>query len=131
MRLAAVTLRAVHLMLMRGNRVKGTDAITGKSLRGRNHLRQSVNDILTTPLGSRVMRPEYGSRLFELVDSPQSKDTLVSIYAATAEALIRWEPRLSVTKVVATKVEIGHFEIALSGTYLPDGNPITMDGIVI
>lgn len=118
-------------MLMRGNRVKGTDAITGKSLRGRNHLRQSVNDILTTPLGSRVMRPEYGSRLFELVDSPQSKDTLVSIYAATAEALIRWEPRLSVTKVVATKVEIGHFEIALSGTYLPDGNPITMDGIVI
>ncbi len=28
----------------------------------------SIRDILSTPIGSRVMLPEYGSRLFELID---------------------------------------------------------------
>ncbi|MGB2553928.1 GPW/gp25 family protein, partial [Campylobacter sp. MOP51] len=28
----------------------------------------SIKDILLTPLGSRVMLPEYGSRLYELID---------------------------------------------------------------
>ena len=31
-------------------------------------IEESIKDILLTPLGSRVMLPEYGSRLFELID---------------------------------------------------------------
>lgn len=31
-------------------------------------IEESIRDILITPLGSRVMLPEYGSKLFELVD---------------------------------------------------------------
>jgi len=34
----------------------GIDASTGKALGGIAHVRQSVRDILTTPLGTRVMR---------------------------------------------------------------------------
>ena len=45
----------------------GMDRETGKSLSGIEHLRQSIRDILTTPIGSRVMRRDYGSRLFELL----------------------------------------------------------------
>jgi phage baseplate assembly protein W len=37
-------------------RVKGMSATTGKPLDGADHLRQSVADILGTPLGSRVGR---------------------------------------------------------------------------
>ncbi|MEW7978507.1 MAG: GPW/gp25 family protein [Candidatus Sedimenticola endophacoides] len=50
--------------------MQGMHAITGQHLAGEAHLRQSIIDILTTPLGTRVMRRDYGSRLFELVDAP-------------------------------------------------------------
>jgi phage baseplate assembly protein W len=111
--------------------MQGTSNTTGKPVDGIDHLRQSITDILTTPTGSRVMRRTYGSRLFELVDAPLDAGTRLEIFAATAEALIRWEPRLKVTKVSADTVISGKIELSIVGTYLPDGQPITMDGIII
>lgn len=64
-----------------------------------DHLIQSINDILTTPLGSRLMRREYGSLLFELIDKPQTPETIMSIYSATAEALEKDEPRIDLLRV--------------------------------
>ena len=37
----------------------GMDRHTGQPISGLDHLLQSIEDILTTPLGSRLMRPEY------------------------------------------------------------------------
>lgn len=51
-----------------GVKMLGMDRNTGKLLSGTDHIRQSIVDILTTPLGTRVMLPEYGSKLFDLVD---------------------------------------------------------------
>lgn len=107
------------------------DSSSGKGLAGLDHLRQSVRDILTTPLGSRVMRREYGSRLFSLVDAPINQSTLVEIYAATATALRRWEPRIAVESVAASKVEAGKVEVTVTGTYVPTGSPLVVEGIVI
>ncbi len=53
--------------------MRGTDANTGKALSGLEHLRQSVRDILTTPIGTRVMRREYGSQLYALIDAPLNR----------------------------------------------------------
>ncbi|MCJ7475671.1 MAG: baseplate assembly protein W, partial [Wolbachia endosymbiont of Homalodisca vitripennis] len=50
--------------------MKGMDAKTGKALEEIDHLKQSIIDILTTPVNSRIMRRSYGSRLLELVDKP-------------------------------------------------------------
>ncbi|WP_168404446.1 GPW/gp25 family protein [Erwinia amylovora] len=82
--------------------MNGTDRRTGKRLSGSAHLRQSVSDILTTPMGSRVLVREYGSDLFSLVDNPRDDLTRLRIIAATASALARWEPRLQVTQVVVS-----------------------------
>ncbi|WP_441228015.1 GPW/gp25 family protein [Tardiphaga sp. 20_F10_N6_6] len=109
----------------------GTNATTGKSLGGIEHLRQSTRDILTTPIGSRVMRRDYGSRLFELVDAPMNRTTITDIYAATVEALMRWEPRIQVTQVTLASAAPGDVALDLTGNYLPDGQQITLDGIVI
>lgn len=109
----------------------GIDANTGKRLGGIAHLRQSISDILTTPIGSRVMRREYGSRLFELVDAPINRGTITDIYAATAEAIERWEPRFDTTQVIIAGAQPGRVELDLIGNYLPDGQQITIDGIVI
>ncbi|MBB2777202.1 UNVERIFIED_ORG: phage baseplate assembly protein W, partial [Comamonas terrigena] len=39
------------------------DRTTGRRISGIDHVRQSVADILTTPLGSRLERRNYGSLL--------------------------------------------------------------------
>ncbi|MFA5632661.1 MAG: GPW/gp25 family protein [Porticoccaceae bacterium] len=94
------------------------NAITGHALGGLEHLKQSIRDILTTPIGSRVMRRQYGSHLFSLVDAPTNRMTISSIYAATAAALRKWEPRFKLQRVALGKVEPGRIELTVYGTYV-------------
>lgn len=77
------------------------------------------------------MRRDYGSRLFELVDAPLNSQTIVDLYAATAEALIRWEPRLLVQQVAARTLSAGSIEIDLTAIYIPTGQPVFLDGIAL
>lgn len=105
---------------------------TGRASGGAAHLRQSIRDILTTPLGSRVMRRTYGSRLFELVDAPMTAETISAIVAASAEALDRWEPRYRVRRIqVSAAAEDGRISLDLDGEYLPEGVPLGFSGIVV
>jgi len=111
--------------------MQGIDAKTGKPLVGLAHLRQSIADILSTPIGSRVMRREYGSQLFRLIDAPLNRSTVMDLYAATAEALQRWESRFRLTSVEASQPEPGRLTLDLTGTYLPDGQEISLEGIEV
>lgn len=111
--------------------MNGINSTNGKRLSGIDHLHQSIRDILTTPIGSRVMRRDYGSRLFDLIDAPLNRSTLTDLYAATAEALARWEPRFQLTKVKAVAASPGSVQLSLIGIYKPDGKVITIDGIII
>ncbi|AIT79108.1 GPW/gp25 family protein [Novosphingobium pentaromativorans] len=72
---------------------------TGAPLSGEDHLVQSIGDILGTPLGSRVMRRDYGCLLFDLLDRPANRATLLLCTMAVAMALARWEPRIAVRQV--------------------------------
>ena len=97
---------------------------TGAAISGLEHLRQSVGDILSTPIGSRVMRREYGSLVPELIDHPDNATTRVRLYAATASALMKWEPRLHLSRVqLASGPAAGRATLDLSGEYLaPTGS---------
>ncbi len=75
------------------------DAINGGSAEGTSHLVQSIHDVLTTPLGSRIQRRDYGSLLPELIDQPFNDHTRLQLFGATATALMRWEPRIRLTRV--------------------------------
>lgn len=77
------------------------------------------------------MRRDYGSRLFQLVDAPMNRSTLLDIYAATIEAITKWEPRFEVQTVVASSAAPGSVTLDVTGVYLPDGNAVTLDGIVV
>ncbi|EPC02414.1 baseplate assembly protein [Litchfieldella anticariensis FP35 = DSM 16096] len=77
----------------------GMNASNGRALDELEHLQQSVSDILTTPIGSRVMRREYGSLLPELIDQPLHGATALRAYSATVVALMKWEPRLRVQQI--------------------------------
>ncbi len=109
--------------------MQGMNRVTGTSLAGIDHLRQSIEDILTTPLGSRVMRRNYGSRLYQLVDEPINQVLLVEIYTAVAEALDQWEPRFELTRVQVASIRAGQVVIDLGGVYRPQGTPLTLVGL--
>lgn len=111
--------------------MNGMNRTTGQMLSGVDHLRQSIEDILTTPIGSRVMRRDYGSRLYQLVDAPINRALLVQIYSATAEALLKWEPRFELTQVRVENITVEKVQIGLEGVYIPDGKKLTMEGILI
>ena len=101
---------------------------TGKIVTVVEHLRQSIIDILITPLGTRVMRREYGSGLFRAIDSPINETYVANLYAIIAIALDRWEPRFQLT-VIGISVEPGQCEVTLTGIYIPLGTEITLDNI--
>lgn len=101
----------------------GVNATTGKPISGLDRLSQAVKDILLTPLGSRVGRREYGSLLSELIDQPVNATTRIRLFAATALALLRWEPELKLTKVALEQIGPGSFALALEGDRLGAGTP--------
>lgn len=77
----------------------GLNHTTGRALEGVPHLNQSIARILSTPLGSRIARRDFGAELFDLIDAPSNPATRVRLFAAVATALMRWEPRLKLIRV--------------------------------
>lgn len=79
--------------------MSGMARITGAVLAGLEHIRQSVADILSTPLGTRVGRRGYGSLLPDLIDQPMTPANILRVYAATAVAISRNEDRIRLRRV--------------------------------
>lgn len=101
----------------------GIDRRTGRVLKGWAHVVQSIEDILTTPVLTRVMRRTYGSDVPKLIDAPMNEASLLAVYVAIAEALDAWEPRYELKRVAFTRAGAdGRAEIALVGVYYPDGH---------
>jgi len=72
---------------------------------------ESIKRILQTPLGSRVMRPEYGSRLFELIDKNVDEEWVLNAIAYTYEAIEKNEPNVKVKKVEVLTADVTSIKI--------------------
>jgi len=64
---------------------------------------KAIERVLLTPLGSRVMRPLFGSRLFELIDRPLDTGYRLDAVEWSAEAIERSLPQVQVKKVDVEK----------------------------
>jgi phage baseplate assembly protein W len=104
--------------------MSGMHSRTGRALSGLDHLRQSLTGILTTPIGSRVMRRSYGSEVPELIDQPLHGATVLRIYAATAHAVALWEPRIALTGLQLARGQAGQATLILDG--VADGAPVSL-----
>jgi phage baseplate assembly protein W len=62
-------------------------------------IKASFNMIFSTRPGERVMLPEFGSRMQELLFQPN--DTVLKALASQVvrDSILRWEPRVTVTNV--------------------------------
>lgn len=85
----------------------GISRFTGRAVSDAQELSEAIATILTTPKGSRVMRRDFGSDLPDLIDAPMNGETVVDVYAAVAEALARWEPRITLRRVQVLDVTSG------------------------
>jgi len=99
----------------------GMDRRTGQAITGIDHLRQSIEDILSTPLGSRRMRPDYGSNLRRFVDLPVNEGWKSAVQAEAARALKRWEPRVDLKRIRVVAVSNGRIGFEISVDYLGEG----------
>lgn len=110
----------------------GMNRETGRALSGNDHILQSVRDIVTTPIGSRVFLRNYGSRAPELVDQPTNALFDVELHSSIAEAIERWEPRFRLSSVkVTSRTAQGRVVIAIAGTITDTGAVARIEGLTL
>lgn len=96
-------------------RYRGMNAAGTGTLTDQDHVWQSVNDILLTPIGSRVMRRNYGSMVPDLIDSPQNDVTRLQLMSAAVIALAAWEPRIALDAINIVYSATGAVTVEMSG----------------
>jgi phage baseplate assembly protein W len=67
--------------------------------RGIEDIDSSIRMVLTTAPGERLMRPQFGCRIWELLFEPINANTLGLMGEAVREAIGRWEPRVELDDV--------------------------------
>lgn len=77
----------------------GLNADTGAQISDLDHIRQSISKILLTPIGTRVMRRDFGSLIPDLIDQPLHGKTRMQLMAASVMAIAAWEPRVDLSSV--------------------------------
>ncbi len=107
------------------------DRYTGKTISDYAHLRQSINTILTTSIGSRLFVRDFGASLVDLLDAPMNSAFLLSLRSSIVEALEKYEPRIAIKKVDVPIFDSarGIIQIRLQGVYLPNGELVTLDDL--
>ena len=109
----------------------GTDTGSGVALGGLSHLRQSIIDALRTPLGSRAMRPEYGSRLFFLLDRPCNDEMRAEVTTAVVESLINCVSQVMPKAVILRDVSGGRVVIDLTVTVSATGEDVSFENMEV
>ncbi len=66
---------------------------------GADDLGSSIRMVLATAPGERLMRPQFGCRIWELMFEPINANTIGLMGVAVREALGQWEPRIDVEDV--------------------------------
>lgn len=67
--------------------------------RGASEVEESIRIVLETAPGERVMRPDFGCRVWELLFDPRNAATEAAAIEYVEEALKLWEPRIDVVEV--------------------------------
>jgi len=66
---------------------------------GSENVRESIQILLLTRLGERLMYPNYGSSLRTYLFAPNNPATRKSIEEAIQTSLKQWEPRITVNSI--------------------------------
>jgi len=99
---------------------------------GAQNVRESIQILLSTRLGERLMYPAYGSSLRTYLFAPNTATTRKSIEEAIHTALKQWEPRITVNSILVVpdpsdaQAAIATIQYQLVANQLPSQITITL-----
>lgn len=107
-------------------RYLGMNRNDGRAITDADHISQSLSDVLRTPIGSRVMRRDYGSLLSAMIDQPQTPALELQIMAACYMAVLKWEPRITLTALTTERQFSGQMVVNLTGQHVDTGESLSL-----
>jgi phage baseplate assembly protein W len=66
---------------------------------GPERIQDAIWIVLSTALGERLMRPDFGAGVHDYVFQPNSDVMRTRLQSAVNDALLKWEPRIELTNV--------------------------------
>lgn len=97
------------------------DRKTGEYVQGWPRIKQSIETILTTRIGVRLMRLWWGSNFMNMQDKPGNEETIMSGMMAAISAINTYEPEFKVTRVSIDAFDAtGDITITIEGVDLID-----------
>ena len=81
-------------------------------------LDRSIRVVIATAPGERVMRPEFGCRVWELLFEPVTPNLLGQMAQAVRDALAQWEPRATIEDVVVHQDDDDHALVHIGVQYV-------------
>ena len=110
----------------------GMDKRTGKLITGVPYLRQRLEDVINTPLGSVPGARGFGSRLYELVDRNLDSDFYMTAYENLADAVadpVNGLDDFRLSNMLVSRTTANHYTFQITGTLLVNNEVLTLDGI--
>jgi uncharacterized protein len=104
----------------------GIDRRTGRRIGNLESALQSIEVILTTRIGERVMRREFGAGIAELLGRLMTPQLFVAFQNLVATAIDLWEPRIKVRRVIVEgsieDLRLGRAGFRIEVDYRPRGH---------
>lgn len=66
---------------------------------GPERIQDAIWIVLSTSLGERLMRPDFGAGVHDYVFQPNSDVMRTHLQSSVNDALLKWEPRIELTNV--------------------------------
>jgi phage baseplate assembly protein W len=85
---------------------------------GSADLDRSIRVVVATAPGERVMRPEFGCRIWDLLFEPVTANLLGQMAQAVRDALAQWEPRIAVDDVDVRQDDNDHALVHIAVQYV-------------
>lgn len=104
------------------------DEVNGRIVmsRGEDSIRESIQVILMTGKGERLMRPDFGCNLKNFVFDTMDYGNLVRMEEEVRNALIQWEPRITDIEAKAVPGPDNMIQIHISYRVRVTNNPYNM-----
>lgn len=90
-------------------------------------IQQSIQEILSTPIGSRIMRRQFGSNIPNLIDQPMTNVLMLQLYSAIYTPLLMWEDRISIEHIQVSQISAGYTEINLQAVHMSTDQSINLN----
>jgi phage baseplate assembly protein W len=84
---------------------------------GPEEIESAIRIILSTAPGERVMRPEFGCGIWDLLFAPVEPNVLGLMAQTVREAIARWEPRIELEEVQASPDPANPEVVSIGLTY--------------